>query len=177
LRIAESKWHEYVKGLLKEIGEKSGFDVSESENEMDFPVKYDLFESEPSEKHILTYKPDVVWKKGIEYKTIIEIEYLNPKAQNINKRKYVLGTFVLGLTALHEKSCKNFVFITNSNSLCEQVGSFYEILKKRKILSEHFLKATAIIWYSFDRSQNEKLKDPRYFKRELKSYLSEDFNL
>ena len=57
MRIREAKWHQHVKGLLREIGEKSGFDVSESETEMYIQVKYKLFDARSAEKHILTYKP------------------------------------------------------------------------------------------------------------------------
>lgn len=177
VRIRENKWHQHVKELLKEIGEKSGFNVSESETEMYFPVKYKLFGGDSAEKHILTYKPDVVWKKGMQYYVIFEIEYLNPKSQFLDKRKYVLGTFLLGLTALHEKSCKNFILIANKEILCEDVGTCYEILNRKKIFSEDFLKSTNVLWYCFDRSINERFKEPTYLKRELKAYLSEDFKL
>jgi len=177
VRIRETKWHQSVKELLKEIGERNDFNVSESETEMYFPIKYKLFGGEPAEKHILTYKPDVIWKKGMKYYAIFEIEYLNPKSQFLDKRKYVLGTFLLGLTALHEKSCKNFVLVTNKEILCEDVGTCFEILRKKKIFSEDYLKSIDVMWYCFDPSINERFRDPRYLKKELRAYLAEDFRL
>lgn len=65
MRIREAKWHQTIKDLLKEIGEKDGFDVSESKKETHFTTRFALFEGEKPKKHTLTYKPDVVWKKGM----------------------------------------------------------------------------------------------------------------
>lgn len=167
MRIRETKWHQHVKESLKEIGEKSGFDVSESETEMYFPVKYKLFRGDSAEKHMLTYKPDVVWKKGVQYYAIFEIEYLNPKSQFLDKKKYVLGTFLLGLTALHEKSCQSFILITNKKILWEDVMTCYEILKKKKIFSEDYFKSTEVMCFCYDPSINKKFRDPTYLKKEL----------
>jgi hypothetical protein len=177
MRIREAKWHGFIKKVLKEIGEKYEFDVSESEKEMYFPVKYRLFDGVHAEKHILTYKPDVVWKKGMQYHTIFEIEYLNPKSQVLDKRKYVLGTFLLGLTALCEKSCRNLVLITNKKTLCEDVGTCYEILRQKKILSEGFFKGRYVLWYCLDRSIYEKFRDPTFQERWMKKMLPENFRL
>jgi len=177
MRIREGKWHQFVKASLKEIGEKNGFDVSESEKEMYFPVKFALFNGDSAEKHILTYKPDIVWKKGINYHVIFEIEYLDPKSRILDKRKYVLGTFLLGLIALSEKSCKNLVLITNRETLVEDSGTCYKILNRKKILSKDFLNNIYVHWYCFDSSYDKRYRDPTYLKKELLTCLSEDFRL
>jgi len=174
MRVREAKWHEFIKERLKGIGEKSGFEVSESENDMYFTIKYPLFCGDSAEKHTLTYKPDVVWKKGMQYRTIFEIEYLNPKSQSLDKRKYVLGTFILGLIAAYEKSCKNFVLITNREDLCKEVGTSYEFLKK-KIFSKDW--KDIVMWYCFDRSIDKRYKDPRYLEKDLEKEMKACFKL
>lgn len=175
MRIREEKWHQTVKGFLKGIGERNGFDVSESEREMYFPVKFSLFEGESPKKHILTYKPDVVWKRRIKYIAIFEVEYL-PKNQ-VEKKKYSLETFLLGLTALYEKSCRNLTLITNRDALCKEIGTCFEILSKEKIFNEDFVKSIVLRWYSFDPDRNEKFKNYEYLKNEIEEFVSEDFKL
>jgi len=167
VRIRETKWHQYVKKLLKEFGKEKGFDVSESETEMYFTVKYKLSDEDSAEKHVLTYKPDVVWKKEGKYVAIFEIEYLNPKSQFLDKKKYVLGTFLLGLTALHEKLCPNFILVTNKKILWENVKTCYEFLKKKKIFSEDYFKSTEVLCFCCDPSNNKKFRDPTYLKKVL----------
>lgn len=142
---------------------------------MYFPIKFALFEGETPKKHILTYKPDVVWKKGIRYYAIFEVEFL-PRGQ-VEKKKYSVGTFLLGLIALCEKGCRNLTLITNSDILCKEIGTCFQILDKKKILREDFLKSIVMRWYSFDFYRDEEFKNYEYLKKELDEYVSEDFKL
>jgi len=88
-----------------------------------------------------------------------------------------LGTFLLGLTALCEKSCRNFTLITNRDALCKEIGTCFEILSKKKIFNEDFVKSIVLRWYSFDPDRNEKFKNYEYLKNEIEEYVSEDFKL
>lgn len=177
MRIREAKWHQTIKNILMEIGERNGFDISESEREMYFTTKFALFEDESRKKHTLTYKPDVVWKKGIKYHAIFEIEYLNPRGQIVEKKKYSLGTLILGLIASCEKSCRNFTLVTNRDVLCKEIATCFEILDKKKILGEDFKKSIIFRYYSFDSTRDKRFKNYAYLKKELEEYVSEDFKL
>ena len=77
----EARWHEMVKGALKEIGKERGYDVSESEKEMVLVSKFKLFryrskspeldailaDANKRKAYTFSYKPDGVWKKGRSY--------------------------------------------------------------------------------------------------------------
>jgi len=162
---------------LKEIGKKNGFDVSTSEQEIHFTERFALFEDEGREKHTLTYKPDVVWKKGVKTHAIFEIEYLNPKGNISEKKKYALGTFLLGLVASCISSCRDFILITNRDDLCKEIATCQQLLHKNKILGKDFLKFLRFSYYSFDATRDRKLRNHDYLKKELQSYISEDFKL
>lgn len=122
----EARWHKMVKDVLKEIGEGRGYDVSESEKEMILASKFKMYDKEKSRIHTFLYKPDVIWKKGHRYRAIFEIEYLNPQrtSQVMAKRKYSIGSFMLGYLAMIKKSVRRLVFITNNEDLCSEIASF-----------------------------------------------------
>jgi hypothetical protein len=122
----DSGWHQKVKEILKEIGEEEGYDVSESENEILLASRFKIYDDEKKKIHNLMYKPDVVWKDGHIYRAIFEIEYLNPrsKAQLMDKRKYAIGSLMLGFLAMVQKSVDDLVFITNNEELCVEIAKF-----------------------------------------------------
>ena len=124
----ENRWHEAVKQVLKEIGEDRGYDVEESEQEMIISKRFGMYDHEKREIHSLSYKPDVVWKKRHRYVAIFEIEYLNPKSTSklMEKRKYAIGSLMLGYVATLHKSIDNLFFITNSEPLCAEMAKLLE---------------------------------------------------
>ena len=130
----ETRWHQRVKDVLKELGEKEDYDVSESEQEILLSSRFKRFTDEKREIHALAYRPDVVWKKGHICRAIFEVEYLNPrsKAQLMEKRKYAIGSLMLAYLATHQKSVKNLVFITNSEALCAEIAKFVQLLDMGK---------------------------------------------
>jgi hypothetical protein len=70
-----------------------------------------------------------VWKKGHKYKTIFEIEYLNPKnpEQLMDKRKYAIGSLMLGYVAMLHKSIDTLYFVTNSEPLCGEIAKLIKL--------------------------------------------------
>jgi len=117
-------WHERVKRVLKEIGESRGHDVSESEQEMFLTRRVSLYIGDEVKLHTLTYKPDVVWKKGGKYYAIFQIEYLKATQQATEKRKYALGSLLLAALSAREKACNKVIFVTNNENLCNEIGKF-----------------------------------------------------
>jgi len=153
--------------MLIEIGEQNNYDVSDSEKEMYFTRKFSMFEGESTRKHTLTYKPDVVWKKGMKCHAIFEIEYANPKSQIIEKKKYALGTFLLGLIASQEKNCGNFIIVSNSRNLLEELITSWEVMD---FIKEDF---APVSFWSFDPSEDKRFRDYVYLKKQLKRYVTE----
>jgi len=141
----EPRWHQLVKEILKEIGESRGYDVSESEKETMFSSKFKMFDYEERKLHTLSFKPDVVWKKNHIYRTIFEIEYVNPRGnlQLMEKRKYSIGSLMLSYLAMIKKSVKHLVFITNSYDLCSEIAKFVELAD---------VKYFDNIWYVYEPS-------------------------
>lgn len=172
MRIKEGKWHQAIKHILMEMGEKKSYDVSESENEMYFTEKFSMFEGEKREKHTLTYKPDVVWKRGIRYQAIFEIEYLSPSGQTVEKRKYALGTFLLSLIASHRKGCGKFVVVSNNERLLREIITSWMIIDFLREDSE-----VEVCFISLDPSEDNRFKDPVYLKKHVEKCVTEDFSL
>ena len=133
-------WHQIVKEVLKELGQKKNYDVSESEQEILLASRFQRFADEKRQIHELAYKPDILWKKGHIRQAIFEVEYLNPRSepQLMDKRKYSIGSFMLAYLATHQRSIKNLVFITNSEALCGEIAKFVQLLDFGK--TDH-------IWY------------------------------
>ena len=136
----ETRWHETVKEVVKEIGEKKGYNVSESEKEIILASRFKMYDSERRKIHTLAYKPDVVWKKGREYRAVFEIEYLNPKrsSQIMDRRKYSIGSLMLAYLAMMKKSIRSLVFVSNNRNLCSEIASFIH-LTPIKYFDEHIL--------------------------------------
>jgi len=139
----ENRWHQTVKQVLKEIGEDRGYNVEESEKEMIFSKRFTIYIGDKKEIHSVSYKPDVVWKKGHQYKAIFEIEYLNPKgtSQLMNKRKYAIGSLMLGYVAMLDKSVDNLYFVTNSEPLCSEMGKLMEFADVKNFKNVIYLYA------------------------------------
>lgn len=122
------RWHETVKEVTKEIGERRGYDVSESENEVILASKFQIFANEGRKIHTISYKPDVVWKKRHVYRAVFEIEYSSTEnAQVVDKRKYSIGSLMLAYMMMNAKSVRRLVFITNSERLCSDVACFLQL--------------------------------------------------
>jgi hypothetical protein len=135
-----TSWHQTVKEVLKELGKKKNYDVSESEQEILLASRFKRFTGEKRQIHELVYKPDIVWKKGHIRQAIFEIEYLNPtsEAQLMEKRKYSIGSLMLAYLAIHQKSIQNLIFVTNSEALCTEIAKFVQLLDSGE---------TNYIWY------------------------------
>lgn len=153
------RWHEMVKEALKETGKERGYDVSESEKEMVLAEKFREFHFElvgavsdvkdygkaRREPHTFSYKPDGVWKKGLIYRAIFEVEHL--RARNSSsikaKRKYSVGSFMLSYLAMIKKSARHTVFITDNRILYHEIVTFKQLilLGYRKRTHTLFLKA------------------------------------
>lgn len=119
--MKKTSWHQRVKEVLKEIGESRGYDVSESEQEIHFTKRVSIYIGDPIKLHTLTCKPDVVWKKGDKYRAVFQIEH----AENgVEKRKYALGNLFLTLISLRKKSWSKLIYVTNNESLCDEIGKF-----------------------------------------------------
>lgn len=125
----EPRWHQKVKDILKELGEKEDYDVSESEKEILLSSRFKRFVDEKRQIHAFAFRPDVVWKKGHLYRAIFEVEYLSPrsKAQLMEKRKYAIGSLMLAYLAMVQKSIENLVFITNNEALCAEIAKFVQL--------------------------------------------------
>jgi len=146
-----------VKKALKEIGKERGYDVSESEKEMVLASKFKMFRHEikgkgwkityggPAERkaHTFSYKPDVVWKKRRSYRAIFEIEYLNPRSNAMEKRKYAIGSLMLAYLTMVEKPMRFLVFVTNSKDLYREILTFKKLVPLEYKDSTHtlYLKA------------------------------------
>ncbi len=134
----KTSWHEFAKKALKEIGKEWGYTVSESENVMFFAKKFSMVSlsvrikgqkvtkggASERKPQTMSYKPDVVWKKGRNYRAIFEIECLDETRSGIEKRKYAIGSLMLAYLAMIEKSAKCVVFVTNNKSLYREMRIF-----------------------------------------------------
>ena len=146
-----------VKKALRKIGKERGYDVSESEKEMVFGSRFKMFDfkemfsksklvfSDTDERKVytLSYKPDVVWKKGQLYKAVFEIEYLDPQGKLSGKRKYAIGSLMLAYLAMNEKSIKSLIFITNNLSLYREIVTFKNLMSLKYSKNTHTLCFTA----------------------------------
>ena len=149
----EARWHKMVKEALKEIGKERGYDVSDSEKEIVFASKFRMFRHQIKGKsweiiyggsaerkpHALSYKPDVVWKKGRHHRAIFEIEYLNPRSSAMEKRKYAIGSWMLAYLAMVQKSVKFLVFVTNNKDLYREILTFKHLVHPKYMDSTHTL--------------------------------------
>jgi len=131
-----------AKEALKEIGKERGYNVSESEKEMVLATKFKMFRHQIKGKgweilyggaaerkaHTLSYKPDVVWKKGRFYRAIFEIEYLNQRKDAMEKRKYAIGSLMLAYLAMVKKSARFLVFVTNNKDLYREILTFKKLI-------------------------------------------------
>ena len=138
----KTSWHEFTKKALKEIGKEWGYAVSESEKVMVIAKTFSMFRhqitgkgyeilrkgAEERESHVLSYKPDVVWKKGRYYKAIFEVECLDERMSGIKKRKYAIGSMMLAYLAMIEKSAKYLIIISNNESLYRELVKFKHII-------------------------------------------------
>lgn len=171
----KTSWHEIAKEALKEIGKEWGYAVSESEKEMVFATKFRMFRhrlygkgneiikggASERKPHVLSYKPDVVWKKGRNYRAIFEIEFLDERKSGIEKRKYAIGSLMLAYLAMVEKSVEELYFVTNNESLCREISTFKQIIP---------LKHEDCTYTLFLSAQN-----PPHIKRGLQEFLSTHF--
>ncbi len=147
-----------VKKALKEIGKERGYDVSESEKEITFASKFRMFRYSiegrgsaliydhalPERKaHILSYKPDCVWKERHLYRAIFEIEYLSPRSRAMERRKYAIGSWMLAYLTMVNKSMRFLVFVTNSKDLYREILVFKKLVTLEYKDSTHtlYLKA------------------------------------
>ena len=137
LGVRQLRWHKMVKECLKKIGENNIlFLILKSPqkfSDRDFllvgkgsrVMDYGKAEREP---HIISYKPDCVWKKGQTYRAIFEVEHLKEEARATEKRKYSIGSYMLGYLAYIQKLAKYLVFITDHSGLYIEIVTFKKLL-------------------------------------------------
>jgi len=165
----EASWHKMVKDTLKDVGKERGYDVSESEKEMVLASKFRMFRhqirgkgreityGDPEERktHTFSYKPDVVWKKRRFYRAVFEIEYLNPRSIVMEKRKYAIGSWMLGYLAMVKKSVKFLVFVTNNKDLYLEIMTFKKLIPLEYKDSTHTLYLKAHDQFNITRGLRE----------------------